>query len=113
MDTLLQIIDDAEVNEKPNSCNHFLIESELEKGKHCAFSFATSSYSNSVLNQIMDQVFSQLKCAAKVNLVSDFVLKNIADGTCRYIYAHKNKTVMDKSKLLCTEDDLANLKDKL
>ena len=32
---------------------------------------------------------------------------------CRYFYAHENNTVMEKSKLVCAPDDIANLKEKL
>ena len=61
----------------------------------------------------MDLVFNGLKCAAKVNLAFGFVLKNVEDGLCRYLYAHENNTPMERSKLLCTPDDITNLKEKL
>ena len=32
---------------------------------------------------------------------------------CRYFYVHENNTIMEKSKLLCTPDDIVNLKEKL
>ena len=32
---------------------------------------------------------------------------------CRYFYAHENNTAMEKSKLVCTPDNIANLKKKL
>ena len=31
---------------------------------------------------------------------------------CRYFYAQENITVMEKSKLVCTPDNIANLKEK-
>ena len=39
-----------------------------------------------------------------------FILKNIEDGGFTYFYAHENNTLQDRSKLVCTHDDLANLK---
>ena len=42
-----------------------------------------------------------------------FILKNIDDGGFRYFYAHENNTLLDRSKLVCTHDDLAKLKDFL
>ena len=57
--------------------------------------------------------FNNLKCAAKVYLAFGFILKNIEDGGFRYFYAHENNTLLDRSKLVCTHDDLANLKDFL
>ena len=53
------------------------------------------------------------QCAAKVNLAFGFILKNIEDGWFRYFYAHENNTLLDRSKLVCTHDDLAKLKDFL
>ena len=42
-----------------------------------------------------------------------FILKNIEDGGFRYFYAHENNTLLDRSKLVCTHDDLVKLKDFL
>ena len=52
-----------------------------------------------------------MKSAAKVNLAFGFILKNIEDGGLRYFYAHENNTLLDRSKLVCTHDDFAKLKD--
>ena len=79
MDTLLEDIDAADLNEELNSCNPFLVDSELERGRHGVFNLAMSSFNNSFLNEKMDRVFSQLNCAAKVNLAFGYVLKNIED----------------------------------
>ena len=58
----------------------------------------------------LDQFFNILKCAAKVNLAFGFILKNIEDGRFRYFHAHENNTLLDRSKLVSTHDDLAKLK---
>ena len=55
----------------------------------------------------------KLKCAAKVNLAFGFYPKNIEDGRCRYFYAHENNTVMERSKLVRTQVDMINLKDRM
>ena len=72
-----------------------------------------SSFDVSLLNDKMDYVFKEMKCGAKVNLAFGFVLNNIEDGMCRYFYAHENNTIMESSKLLCTQADMANLKDRI
>ena len=56
---------------------------------------------------------THLKGAAKVNLAFGFILKNIEDGGFRYFYAYESITLLDRSKLVCTHDDLAKLKDFL
>ena len=38
------------------------------------------------------------------------MLKNIEDASCRYFYAHENNTLLEKSKLLSTGDDLEHIK---
>ena len=65
------------------------------------------------MNEKLDHFFNILKCAAKFNLAFGFILKNIEDGGFRYFYAHENNTLLDRSKLVCTQDDLAKLKDFL
>ena len=67
----------------------------------------------SLINDKLDYVLKELKCAAKVNLAFGFVLKNIEDGMCGYFYAHENNTVMERSKLVCTQTDMTNLKDRM
>ena len=66
-----------------------------------------------IVNEKLDLLFNNLKCAANVNLAFGFILKNKKDGGFRYFYAHENKTLLDRSKLVCTHDDLAKLKDFL
>ena len=50
---------------------------------------------------------------SKVNLVFGFIVKNIDDGGFRYFYAHENNPLLDRSKVVCSHDDLAKLKDFL
>ena len=32
---------------------------------------------------------------------------------CRYFFAHENNTIMERAKLVCTQADMANLKDRM
>ena len=63
-----------------------------------------------IVNEKLGHFFNNLKCAAKVNMAFGFILKNIKDGGFRYFYAHENNTLLDRSKLVCTHDDLAKLR---
>ena len=105
--------DDADLKEEVQACQHFLVDSELEKGRHRVFNFAMSTSDNSLINKKLDLVFNGLKCAANVNLAFGCVLKNFEDGLCRYFYAHENNTLLERSKLVCTPDYITNLKQKL
>ena len=75
--------------------------------------FGMSSFDISLLNDKLDYVFKELRCAAKVNLAFGFVLKNVEDGSCRDFYAHENNTVMERLKLVCTQADMTNLKNRM
>ena len=68
---------DIELKEEPNSCNHFVVDSELQKGRQCLFNFAKSSFKMSFPIEKLDHVFNQLNCAAKTNIAFGFVLKNL------------------------------------
>ena len=106
-------VDDQSSGEELESCKHFLTDTEMEIGRHRVFNFAMSSSDMSLLNDKLDYVFKELKCAAKVKLAFGFVLKNIEDGMCSYFYAHENNTIMEKSKLVSTRADITNLKSRM
>ena len=104
---------DADLKEELQACQHFLVDSELEKGRHRVFNFALSTSDNSLIIEKLDSVFKGLECLAKVDFAFGFVLKNVEDRSCRYFYAHENNTLMDRSKLVCSPGDITNLKEKL
>ena len=106
-------IDDQSLREDLESCKHFLTDTEMENGRRRVFNFAMSSYDKSLLNEKLDYVFKELKCAAKVNLAFGFDLKNVEDGMCRYFHAHEDNTLMERAKLVCTQAVMTNLKDEM
>ena len=106
-------IDYQSWREKLEPCKHFLTDTEMDNGRHRVFNFAMSSFDMSLLNDKVDFVFKELNCAAKTNLAFGFVLENVEDGSCRHFYAHENNTVMERSKLLCTQADMTNLTDRM
>ena len=65
------------------------------------------------MNEKLDHFLNNLKCAAKVNLDFGFILKILEDGGFKLFNAHENNTLLDRSKFVCTHDDLAKLKDFL
>ena len=67
----------------------------------------------SLLTDKMEYIFKELECAAKVNFAFGFVLKNIEDGMCRCFYAQEDSIIMERSKLVCTQAAMANLKDTI
>ena len=106
-------VEDHKLREELRSCQHFLVDSELERARHNVFNYAVETLNETIVNEKLDHFFNNLSCAAKVNLVFGFILKNIEDGGFRFFHAHENNTLLDRSKLVCTHDDLAKLKDFL
>ena len=110
---IVGVVDDQSLREKFESCIHFLTDTEMEIGRNRVFNFAMPSFDIYLLNDKLYYAFKDLKCAAKVILAFGFVLKDIEDGMCRYFYAHENNTIMERSKLVCTQADMTNLKDRM
>ena len=106
-------VENHSLREELRSCQHFLVDSELEKAKHKVINYALETLNETFVKGKLDQFFNNVKCAAKVNLAFSFSLKNTEDGGFRYLYAHENNTLLDRSKLVCTQDYLAKLKDFL
>ena len=61
----------------------------MENKRRRVYNFAIDTLDSKNLLEEIDVVFDSLKCAAKLNVVFGFVLKNVEDGSCRYYYAHK------------------------
>ena len=106
-------VDDQRLTEELQSCEHFLIDSEIQKGRHSVFNFAVNNLTAQVIEKKVDRVLDKLKCVAKPNLALAFILKNIEDGKFRYFYAHENNTLLEQSKLVSNKDDMTNLKEIL
>ena len=113
VEDLVGDVEDHSLGEELRSCQHYLVDSELGRARHKVFNYAVETLNETIVNKKLDHFFNNLKCAAKVNLAFGFILKNIENGGFRYFYAHENNTLLDRSKLVCTRDDLAKLKDFL
>ena len=113
VDVIVGDVNDQSLREELQSCKHFSTDTEMENGRHRVFNFVMSTFDLSLLNDKLDYVFKELKCAAKVNYAFGFVLKSIGDGKCRYFYDHENNTFMERAKLVCTQADMTNLKDRM
>ena len=106
-------VEDHRLREELRSCQHFWVDSELERARHKEFNYAVETLNETIVHEKLDPFFNNLNCAAKVNLAFGSILKNVEDGGFRYFYAHENNTLLDRSKLVCTHDDLAKLRDFL
>ena len=68
-------VEDHRLREKLRSCQHFLVDSELERARHKVFNYAVKTFNETIVNEQFDLFFTKLKCGAKVNLASVSFLK--------------------------------------
>ena len=104
--------DGEKLNEELSACQHFLVDTEMENGRHKVFNFQMSKLDTKIINEKLEEVFNKLDSAAKINIALGFVLRNIETGEYRYFYAHENNTLFQKSHLLCTKADLITIQEK-
>ena len=84
MEHIVGDVEDHRLREELRSCQHFLVDSELERARHKVFNYAVETLNETIVNEKLDHFFNNFKCAAKVNLAFGFILKKIEDGGIRY-----------------------------
>ena len=89
-------VDDQSLREELQSCRHFLVNSEIQKGRHSVFNFAVNNLTAQFIEEKLDRVLDELKCVAKLILAFGFILKKIEDGKFRYFYALENNTLLEQ-----------------
>ena len=109
-DDIMNKVDDANLKKELRSYQHFLVDSKLERARHKVFIYAIENLNAKILDEKRDHFSNNLKCVAKVILAFGFILRNIEDGGIRCFLAHENNTLLDRSKLVCTRDDMIKLK---
>ena len=67
--------DDTNLNQKLPSYQRFVVDSEFKKARHKVFSYAIKSLEIKIVDEKLDNVFKNLKCAAETNLAFGFILK--------------------------------------
>ena len=106
--------DDGEkLKEELSACQHFLVDTEMENGRHKVFNFQMSKLDTKIINEKLEEVFNKLDCATKINIALRFVLRNVETGEYCYYYEHENNTLFKKSHLLCTKADVISTQGKV
>ena len=105
--------DGEKLKEELSACQHFLVDTEMENGRHKVFNFQMSKLDTKIINEKLEEVFNKLDSAAKINFALGFVLRNVETGDYWYYYAHENNTLFEKSQLLCTKADLITIQGKV
>ena len=89
------------------------MDTEAESERHKVFHYQMSKLDTEVINEKLEEDFNKLDSAAKINIALGSVLQNIETGEYQYVYSHENKTLVDKSHLLCTKADLITFQGKV
>ena len=95
------------------ACQHLLDDMHSEHGRQEVFNFSLSNLDTKKINEKLDQVFANLKCAAKVNLALGFILQNVETNKYRYYYPHENNLLLDRAFLLSNKNNLLNLQNEI
>ena len=98
-------VEDNTLKEELKTCKHFFVDSEMEHGRHRAYNFATDTLDKKNLLEMLDVVFDCLNCPAELILAFGFVLRSEENGSCRYYYAHKNDTLLERSKFVTSTEE--------
>ena len=106
-------VDENTLREELETYQRFLVDNEMENRRHRVYNFAMDTQDPKCLLEKLDVVFDSLKRAAKLIVAFGFVLKNVEDGGCRYKYAQENITLMERSILVATTEDLTKSKNLL
>ena len=67
MEDIVGDVDDQSLREELESCRHFLVDSEKQKGRHSVSNFAVNNLTAHVIEEKLDRVLDKLKCVAKLN----------------------------------------------
>ena len=106
----MNAFDDLNPKEELFSCQDFLLGSDLEKVKRKVSNSAVKNLQKTVVIGKFDQLFNNLKSAAKMNLEFGFFLNNKGDGKFRFFFALEDNTLLDRPVFVCTKDDLTKPK---
>ena len=69
--------DSKSLKEELAACQHLLDDMHAEHGRQKVFNFSLSDLDNKMINEKINEVFTNLNCAAKVNLALGFILRNV------------------------------------
>ena len=105
--------DGEKLKEELSACQLFLVDTEMENGRHKVFNFQVSKLDTKIINEKLEEVFKKPDSAAKINTALEFSLRNVETGENRYFYAHENHTLFKKLHLLCTKADLITIQGKV
>ena len=101
--------DDQALRQELTACQHFLVDSEFVRGRQ----HVTPNVTPKFLREKIQKVFESLHCAAKVNLALGFVLRNVEDGSYRFLSEHENSSLLERSLLIANKEIVTEFQQRL
>ena len=62
------------LKEELSACQHFLVDTQMENGRHKVFIFQMSKVHTKIINDKLEEVFIKLDSAAKISIALGFIL---------------------------------------
>ena len=62
------------LKEELSACHHFLVDTQMENGRHKVFIFQMSKVHTKIINDKLEEVFIKLDSAAKIRIALGFIL---------------------------------------
>ena len=110
---IVEYVEDHRLKKELRSCQGFLVDSELEKARRKVFNYAVETLSKTSMNEKLDLFSKQFEMCSKSKSGFWFHFEKKRRWRVHILLRTRKNTLLDRSKLVCTHDDLANLKDFL
>ena len=68
----------------------------MKNGRHKVFNFQISKLDTPIINEKLEEVFSKVDFAAKIDIALGFALRNVKTGEYWFYYLHENNTLFEK-----------------
>ena len=99
--------------EEFSACQYFLVDTDMENGRHKVFNFQMSKLDTKVSNEKLEEVFNKLDSAAKINIALCLFLRICRNGKYWYYYEHDKTTLCSQIAFTAPKAVLITMQEKV
>ena len=88
--------------EELSASQRFLVDTEMENGRHKVSNFQMSNLDTKVISEKLEEVFNKLDSAAKIIIALRFVLRNVELVLLRT----RKKILCSKNRVYCVQNPI-------
>ena len=92
--------DGVKLKEELSACQHFLVDTEMENGRHKVFNFQMSKLDTKIINEKLEEVFNKLDSAVKSKLLLD-LFSVMSKRENIGIIMHTKTILCSKNRIYC------------